>query len=710
MLKNQCLKYVAVIMTCFFMACSQSPSSSEKNTGQISGQILTEGLIIDVQDFQVRAYKHRLNQWQDEQPVNVTSVASDGSFLLNLPEGDYIVTLFMEKQNGPELFYNGINSEACSNYEAQLVDVENGEIISTKKFICDPESLKLSTGGTISNIDFDIRETGHVIGLITNSENTPLTQVTVQAVYEEKIIAQTQTNEKGEYTICSLPDGDYHIVADPENDQYITQYFSNAYYSFNADIISVISGTGRNDADFQLTKGGTITGKIIDADSLNPIENILVSAIDNANNVVTGKSLASDADGNYTICGLPPGRYILHADASNSSYVSCYFKSAYTINSANAINIYGAEILTEKDFDLQLPGRLIAKVVEKETGNLIDNDNIYVKIYRASDHELVQTVQSIEGFIDAKGLREDKYKFEIITAGTRYAPVFYSDKTTLESAWPIQIFNGKTRDDLLFELKTGGQISGRVVESQNGTVLFEYNVCATSQINPRWVHHVTTNVDGEYVLKGLIEGPYIVEVFTDEESLYVPEYYQNIYARKDATLIDVTYDQTDPDINFSLDQGGKIYGLVTSYETGEPVPGITLYALNGKGLTYSAQTLSDGTYSIFGIPNGNNYSIYADTTGTSYISEYYSFGGSEIPISFDFVGQAKQVDFSLAKKSKICGTFTCPSNHQMNYCMEDLVPGTYILNVHDEENVLLKTSEEINLSPNQEIIDMDFNF
>jgi len=711
MLKNQLLKYFIAIITCLFMACSQSPSSNETSTGQISGKIITDDLVVNAQDFEVRAYEHRLNQWHDFQPVNVTSVSSDGSFVLNLPEGDYIITLFMEKQNGPELFYGDSISKECSNYEAQLVDIENGEIVSTKTITCDPEYLKLPIGGKISDIDFDIRGTGHINGLVTNSDNIALTQVTVKAVYEEKIFAQTQTNEKGEYTICSLPEGDYQIFAEPENDQYIKQFFNNAYYSFNADNISVISGIGRKDANFVLTKGGTITGKIIDAYSLNPIENILVNAIDNESLVVTGKSLLSDANGNYTIYGLPPGLYILKADASNTSFVSCYYKSGYIINDANKINIYGTEILNGIDFDLQKPGRLVAQIVEKETGNPIENDNIFVKIYRASDDSIVKTVQSIDGVIDAKDLREDKYKVEIITEGTRYAPVFYSDKTSLENAWPIQIFNGKTKDDILFELKTGGLISGRLVDN-NGAPLDNYNVCATSQVNPEWVHQTKTNDDGLYVINGLIEGSYIVEVSSKIEFSFISEYYNNKYARKNATLIDVIYGKTNPDIDFSLEKGGKIYGLVTGYETGGPISGITLYATNGKGLTYTAKTMSDGTYTIYGIPDGHYYTVYADARGTSYISEYYNdnmFDEQAITINFVSENQEERVDFSLATKPHICGTMTCPSNHNISYCMENLPTGNYILYIKNDEDSIIKTSEEIHLSPNQEIKNLDFD-
>ncbi|MBF0450284.1 MAG: carboxypeptidase regulatory-like domain-containing protein [Candidatus Magnetomorum sp.] len=712
MLKTQFIKYLAVIATCFLWACSQSPSSNDAHTGQVSGQIIMGDSVPDIKNFQVRAYKYTSNQWQDTQPTNTVFVAFDGSYVLNLPEGEYVLSLYNKAQEGPEFYYAASDGVPCKNYEVRLKNIDDGEIISTQKITCDPETVGIRSSELLPNIDFDIRNTGNVSGQVTNSDGTQLSRVTIKAVDEEKTFAQTQTDEKGNYTLCCLPEGDYHILADAKETKYINQYFTNAHYVQDATPIAVITGT-RDKINFKLINGGIITGKIIEEDELLPVKNVLVTAIDRSLNRQAGKSIGSDANGNYTVYGLPPGEYILSADASNTSYVSCYFKSAYTINDANTMLLSNTETLRGKNFDLQRPGRLIANIVEENTGNLIENDHIFAKIYRASDNELIKTVSSRNGKIDTDSLLEDKYKFEIVTDDTRYAPVFYPGKKTLQNALGVQIFNGETRDDVVFELHIGGSVSGRVVEMKNGTVLFNYTVRAVSQINPMWMYQVQTDSDGDYTLKGLIEGNFIVQVLTGDSS-YISEYYQNKYVLKEAVPVSVQYDQIKSAINFSLDRGGRIDGQVTCEQTGTPIEGITLYATNSKGFSCSAQTKNDGTYTLYGIPNGNAYTIFADASGTPYLSEYHSDRQLEeiaVPVSFDTVGQSMTIDFSLAEKPRICGTIVCPSFHQMDYCMDNLPIGDFIIEIWDatETDDPLKVSDEFSLYPNQKLDEMDFD-
>jgi len=708
------MKYFMVILICFTCSCSQSPSSNNSQTGQVAGKIVwNTNSAVELDGIQIRAYQFKSNQWQNNPPVNSTFLKKDGSYDMHLPDGEYIFSLFINNQNGPEFYYTISDRMPCKNYEVRLRNIENDEIVSSIDLVCNPETVRIHNNELTSQVNFDIQNTGDIIGQITNPEGTPLSRVTITVLYEGDQYAQTTTDEKGKYTICCLPEGDYHILAEANNMKYVSKYFNRANYIQDASDISVVAENPSDHTDIQLSIGGRITGKIFDHDHLQPVSNIVVTAFDRSLNRKAGRSIPSDTEGNYTIYGLPPAEYVLHADAYNTEYVSCFYKSSDSINDANTLDLSTGGNLYDKDFDLKQPGTIIATLVEDDTHNPIEDDRIYAKIYSASTDELIKMVSSERGVIKADKLFAGKYKFEIITDGTRFAPVIYSHRKTLEDAWKVQIFNGQTKDDLLFELHTGGSISGRVVEEQNGTVLYDYTVRGVSKINPMWICETKTNVDGEYTLKGLIEDSYIVQVLTGDMS-YISEYYQNQYAQQNAVPIDVQYNLTQPDINFSLEKGGTIYGDVTCNQTGNPVSGITIYATNTIGYTYSAQTNLQGTYVIYGIPTGFQYSLYADASGTEYLSEYYPdklLENEAVPIRVDDLVTGVNIDFSLSKKPEVSGTITCPSYHKLTYCLDNLFPGNFVIEIWDntEINNPIKTSAEFDLSPNQLLDDMDFD-
>jgi len=715
MLKTTIIKYAMIILTCFLCACSQSPSNNDsQHTGQVSGKINLGDITVQQNTIQIRAYQYQSNQWQDNEPVNSTYLNNDGSYIMNLPEDEYIISLFVENQNGPEFFYEIYDDTPCKNYQLLLRDIDDDIIVSSYPIVCSPETIWVHYNEMTSNVDFDIQNTGNIIGQVTNANGEPISLVTITAYYEEKVYAQTQTNQNGDYTLTYLPEGDYRIMAETKAN-YVNKYFNSANYLQDADAISVIAGDVRKNTNIQLTRGGIISGIVTDANN-TPLPNVMVTAIERSQNRKTGKSLASDADGSYTIYGLPPGQYILYALSPNTEYVSCYFKSAYSIDNATYISIYSeGDIKNGNNFDLQHPGQLIATLIEKETGNLIEDDRIFAKIYRASDNELIKIVSSSRGVIQADGLLEGKYKFEIVTEGTRYAPAFYSDKKTLQNAWEVQIDNGKAEDDVRFELQTGGSLSGRVIENQNSTVLVHYTVLAISQINPMWTYQTKTNDDGEYLFKGLIEGNFLVQVLAGDSS-YISEFYQGKYSPDGALSIDVNYHQTKPNIDFYLDKGAKIFGKVINEQTNSPIEGINIYAIDSKGYSYSSQSSTDGTYVINGIPTANQYTLLADASGTMFLSEYYpdkSMDEAPVSVSIENAETNLNIDFSLVQAPEVCGTITCPTFHQLDYCLDQLPLGNYVMEIWDDNPLTIspiKTSAEFSLHPSQILEDMDFEF
>jgi len=726
------IKCLTIITCCCFLAaCSQSPSSSVNHVSEVTGTVSFGSNVPDIHDFEVRAYAYVSQQWQNNTPVNTVAISSNGAYALKLPEGNYIFTLFNKQQNGPEFYYQFQNQFPCKTYELRLQDHYSETVFANKLFLCEPEVMSVPNQGSLNGINFEIQETGTITGQISQADGSPFSLVTIKAFacktrdvqsaidtlgkYETSFSAQSRPDANGSYTICCLPKGDYLVMAEADRSEYITTYYDRVYFKDQAKTIEIDSGNDWT-VNFIMNQGVTITGQVKSEDNpIVPIEGVLVSAIMTPNSYVTGKSVPSDADGNYTISGLLTNhRYILYANSDHTEYQSCYYINGYNTNDAVAFDIINNAPLI-MDFDLQKKGKLVATIIDNQTKTLITNSQIYVKIYKSSNLTFVKDVYPDNGIITTE-LEEGDYKAEIITSGTPYASMFHSNENNLQDADDIPIFNGEVNESVKFKLQRGGSIKGLVVGQDcdypnNDLYLHNYTVVAYSKSNPSRIYQAKTDIYGEYLINGLSgANDYIVQVLTDDTS-YISEYFKQTFFQKTATNIQVSYDAITPNINFDLECGRQIFGKISNDTNNDPIPGINITATNlNNNETYSATTDENGTYVITGIPSGYEYSIpsayeyaiYVNTSGTSFVPVTY---GSNIQFERD--EKQIEINFSLELLPKISGIVTCPSNHQFDYCFDNITPGIYDLILLDEQNNETKIREDFELIPGKEIIIQD---
>jgi len=744
MKEKKIFTYLVVMVCCFYAACSQTPSSTENHIGKVSGTVLFNENDTNINDFEVRAYTYSSQQWHDTQPVNSAEISSDGSYAMKLPKGNYIFTLYNVQQNGPEFFYQFRHPFPCTTYELQLLEegTYSETIYANQFFNCEPEDMSVPDDGNLPGINFDIQDTGMILGNISQANGTPFTQITIKAyackkrqddklietlgTYEKSLSAQVRPDAQGQYTICCLPIGDYFLMAEADQKEIIrlyTQYndtpdtkpenrIKYVYHKNQATPKSIDLGD-RWKVNFSMKSGTTITGHIQSEDKPNdPVKNIKVSALMASTNFEAGKSISSNANGNYTIYGLPEMSYILYADADRSEYQSCFYNTKYQSNKADVFQIENLDPII-KNFDLQKQGQLEAILIDDETNADIKDNQIYVKLYRSTDLTLVKTVQSDNGMIIA-GLDEGDYKAEVITDGTPYASIYHSNETSLEDADDIPIITGRSNDTVKFKLQRGGSIKGNVVyencydQGNDHT----FTVIAYLKKNASRIFQSEVKRNGDYEISGLPEGEdYIVRVLTDKTA-YISEYFDQTYFQETATTIHVEYDQDTPHIDFNLECGRKIFGKVTDETDNMSISGVLVTAtLLDQNTAYSAITDTNGEYVIKGIPSGYEYAnpsafeyeISVDTSNYGFISESY-----ESIIQFGRAENQRELNFRLKKLSKICGTVVCPSNRKFDYCIENISPGFYDLVLLDEENEKTVIKENFQLIPNQDLtIDID---
>lgn len=121
---------------------------------------------------------------------------------------------------------------------------------------------------------------------------------------------------------------------------------------------------------------------------------------------------------------------------------------------------------------------------------------------------------------------------------------------------------------------TFGSISGNVTAADTGEPVADAVVAAHSR-ELRFHRSARTDENGDYRITDLPPGEYIVGVRAPG-SPYVGELYDGVRSPEEATPVIVSESAETTGIDFTLDRGGTITGLVTAEDTGEPLAGVAI--------------------------------------------------------------------------------------------------------------------------------------
>ena len=102
------------------------------------------------------------------------------------------------------------------------------------------------------------------------------------------------------------------------------------------------------------------------------------------------------------------------------------------------------------------------------------------------------------------------------------------------------------------------------------------------------------------------------------------EYYQETSDYQQASRVAVVSGLVTADINFTLDAGGGISGVVYQVDGVTPIANAHVWAnsYDGGGGNGYARTDSDGRYTITGLPAGD-YRVEAAAGSQGFMREYY---------------------------------------------------------------------------------------
>ncbi len=364
------------------------------------------------------------------------------------------------------------------------------------------------------------------------------------AAYDEygSFVNSTTTDVSGNYALCLSP-GTYYLHArgGSSNSFLVTiSYDGNAgnvgFYASHGRLGELQPVTlGETDAtgiDFQLlTVGGKVTGKVYAANGVTAVSGATVQLCDEAGLLVETTAAPTDAAGNFTLNGVPPGTYVLDAFPPTDSYhVAATYHTPFSLgygvwyadNLANATRITVTANVTRANTNFQLPAG--GKICGNVTSGGFALPDIIVTAYDAYGHAAGSAGSTFSGaysvgailpgtfYLDARGYSANPTYITVAYDGLPWTVNYYWNRGRAGELTPVNVTVGQCTPNINFAMTDGGGgIEGTVTDAYSGDPIGSAPVTLFDQYGD-CVDGMQTRIDGTYGFYGLEPGEYIAQV------------------------------------------------------------------------------------------------------------------------------------------------------------------------------------------------------
>ncbi len=195
---------------------------------------------------------------------------------------------------------------------------------------------------------------------------------------------------------------------------------------------------------------------------------------------------------------------------------------------------------------------------------------------------------------------------------------YYSNAVSSSDALAFSATLGFPATHINFDMEPAARISGTIFAGSN--TVSEVFVTAYQKMD-QWYQYVeggTVSSNGMYSVWVPPGSNYLLKVFPYRDTAFLPEYYNGAYSQEEAELLSVFVEAPLEDINFDLDPGAWISGVVmsgTHIEGGARVQ-VQKKVYDGGTSNWIYTTVGSdfvdllGGYSIL-VPPGTNYVVFA---------------------------------------------------------------------------------------------------
>lgn len=598
--------------------------------GRISGRVTwrVDGLPEPVVGIRVEATEYDSGEF-----VSDAYTASDGTYTIgSLAQGeDYRVRVATQDGHDPQFF----------NFISQLYD---GRLTWDQ---ADRVAVPTDPGGGVAEVpgvDFQLELGGAISGFVRDqATNQPLSGVWVGADDFTGLGVGNGdvTDHNGFYLIRGLPAASYRVRADAYPRDYVPVYFDDVTDWSQATPVSVqpVPAGGpipiTENVDFALATAFRVSGRVTEADGVTPVAGLQVSA--NGLDVSFWGNAQTDGQGFYEIRGLPAARFEVTAETQGTDYVRQSREVDLAGGSAGGV-----------DFTLTLGARILGRVYEDVNGNLAydageerSGVDLWAEDY-ATGRWLAGAISGADGLYVLRGLAAGSYRVQLQADEQNFVHMLYDDVFRWEEGTPVLVPEdgaGVPQDvsGIDFRVVRGYEIRGRVFYDADGDGVQDPDEPAVPNAGVRaqspdgfFFLWTGTEADGSYVLHGAY--PAFYQVWVEAQGTpYAGELYKldaagnaiGTWRWSETEAVDVRSGAV-AGVDFSLELGGGITGVVRDGASGEPIPGIDVWAnpFDADGLWGGGRTDGQGRYRIDGLPPGD-WSLQTWDASGEYVSEYH---------------------------------------------------------------------------------------
>lgn len=469
---------------------------------------------------------------------------------------------------------------------------------------------------------------GTIEGVVTNSlTKAPIADVEVcvsptAAWPEEPTCASTDAS--GIYTISGLAPLQYEVKFKPGALNYLPETPQREYKRYP----TVLAGDTTANVDAELPEGAQIEGQVQGAATGLPISGVQVCANGFGPSLET-KCVTTDTAGHYLIAGLETSSYHL-SFWPERPYVAQHYDEGKTVW------VNQGETLTGADASLLTGATVSGVVTSASTGDPMREVKVCITEYVEESNRGYCTEPNEAGEYQLTGIATgaDEVEFRPDSSDYEYEVQYWNHVGVSTNLTWLHITAGEniTHIDGALTAKYG-LITGRVLGVPGEQGLSDARACAQN-VTSGQSRCAATNAQGEYEIKFLPSGSYIVEFSTPDQSPgYVSEYYDGKLSESEAKPVTVGAGRTISGIDAELVEresaGSSISGVVSSMSGQQPIAGIEVCAYDAseeEGLFgQCATTEAGGEYAISHLQSGEYIVEFSSpsASGLNYVAQYY---------------------------------------------------------------------------------------
>lgn len=287
---------------------------------------------------------------------------------------------------------------------------------------CDPtggSSITLANGDHADGIDFVLDRLGRIQGVVTDaSTGDPLSGVRVYAYDADTgwSVSSDYSASDGAYELAYLDEGAYHVVAS-SSFTHLDEVYDDILCEPSCDpsvgtAVSVSLNAPTTGIDFALTRKATISGRLTDSVTGEPVEGHL-QLYDGSGFYEGGRDTGYPyaGPGEYVFQGLDAGTYYLKASSETHEsqiYDGLPCNSPCSATSGTPVVVSRSTQRTGIDFALERRGSISGMVVHATTGEPLYD--VQVRLYQLDGTPSIYSFTGGDGSYTIANVPEGTYR------------------------------------------------------------------------------------------------------------------------------------------------------------------------------------------------------------------------------------------------------------------------------------------------------------